>query len=218
MPSVDMMPMLEKSRGKVRCTSRSRSPEPLTAHGAGIGPDLEDVVVLDVGDSPLSRPPTYPRSTAGRFPSHSGRWAVRALVVFALVPDDAANAVRQPGLLHAPEHAAVDRCSDRVGFADFGWCWSMRVPPTAAVDDADRHLLVFHQALGKFHAPIADSALSPVRPSRPALHQRFGRATVPAATVATHSSVAGAAIAADPFAGVTRRSSPVSVATALDWP
>src|SRR4051812_17068339 len=79
------------------------------AHGARLRPDLEDVIVANVWEVLFPCRGEIDEELTIVFPSITSGGAVRSLVVLALVPDDAPDAVREPRLTHTPEEAPVNR-------------------------------------------------------------------------------------------------------------
>src|SRR5664279_3419296 len=86
-------------------------------------------------------------------PAIPAGWAICALIIFALVPQHATDAVGESGLVHAPKQSPVDRRHVLVVF---------RIPlmlidagaTDSPIDDADGNLVVLDQTTGEFHAPI----------------------------------------------------------------
>ena len=79
------------------------------AHAAGVGPDLKNIVVLNVGEILLPGRRHIEEVLLVRLPTVTARGPVGTLVVLALMPDHAAYAVGQPGLPDPPQHPTVDR-------------------------------------------------------------------------------------------------------------
>ena len=166
------------------------------AHAAGVGPDLQNIVVPDIGEILLPGRRHVQEVLLVGLPAITATGTIRTLVVFTLMPDNGPDAVRQSGLPHSPEHAAVDRA----GVGGIGLVSLVLIDPRAAdrgVDDEDRHLLTRDEPLGKLHAPIAEFGLFAFL----GLPDRIAPQVRPCALGVARR----AAIAADPLAGFRRR-------------
>ena len=125
------------------------------AHGASARPNLEEVIVLDVGEVFLPRGGHFGEVRLVGFPIVVARWSRHALVIFALVPDDRTDAIGEASLLDAPEHSSVDR--REVGGVFLAAL--MLIDAASAdggVDDEDGHFLAGDEAFGEFHSPVSE--------------------------------------------------------------
>ena len=111
--------------------------------------------MLDVGEVFLPGGGHFGEVRLVGFPIVVARWSRHALVIFALVPDDRADAVGEARLLDAPEHSSVDRCEVGGVFL----VALMLIDAASAdggVDDEDGHFLAGDEAFGEFHAPVSE--------------------------------------------------------------
>ena len=111
--------------------------------------------MLEVWEVPLPSAGHRDEVVLIRFPIVVAARPCGALIVFSLMPQDAADSVCQLRLLHAPEHPPVDRREvRRVSLVPL-----MLIDARASdggIDDKDGHLLAFEQPLREFHAPPAE--------------------------------------------------------------
>ena len=172
--------------------ARSRA----AAHAARVRPDLKNVVVLHVGKVFLPRGGHFQKQAMVGFPSVTSRRTIGALVVLALVPEDAANAVGQFRLLHAPEHATVD--GGEVGGLALAALVLVDAGATdSGVDHENRHFLAGEQAFRQLHAPPSEFGFFTTR--------RFPNRKAPQVFGGFLAVGGGPTVAADPLAGFRRR-------------
>src|SRR5262249_297367 len=97
------------------------------------------------------------------FKAVTARRTVSPLIVFALVPECTADAVRELCLPHAPQQTAVDRAEIR----RIARVALVLIDPRSAdrpVEEADRHLFALDQPTSEFLGPATDVQFAAIAP------------------------------------------------------
>src|SRR5688572_7895385 len=124
----------------------------IDSHRAGFRPDLKQVIVLNVWVILLPRCGHLDEILAVGFPAKTTSGAVGPLIVFALMPEDSADAMREPRLFDAPEQTSVNR-SQIFGVPGIALVLIDARPAHRSVDDANRNFLTLDKTLGEIESP-----------------------------------------------------------------